>query len=322
MTRVLAAPDSDRFPLSAADVAFAESRGVRVAAFPGHAASAFRTHAPDADAALAWGGAYGREVFDAVPGLRVLARCGAGFDNIDLGAARERGIVVTYCPHVFDRVVAEHTIALLLAAVRGVAAGDAAVRAGAWPSAVELGPLGTLEDRVLGLVGLGRIARQVARLAAAVGMRVIAHDPFAEDEPGVARVRSLDVLLAGSDVVSLHLPLTDATRGLLGEAELALMRPGAILVNTARGALVESDALVRALRSGHLGGAALDVFDPEPIPPGHPILSTPRTLLTPHSSAFSEQALARARRQAISDALAVLDGNAPSFALDLTEVTT
>jgi phosphoglycerate dehydrogenase-like enzyme len=318
MTRYLVAPDADRFPLAERDHAAAAEHGLEIRAIRGHAVDEFRRLAPDAVGALVWGGHYGVEVFDALPALRVLARCGAGYDNIDLVEARRRGIAVTYCPGLFDSAVAEHTVAMVFALARKLAASDRAIRDGAWPSAADLVPMGRVEGRTLGLVGLGRIARRVLEIATALRMRVVAYDPYLSDvPPGVRVVASLPELLREADVVSLHVPSVPATRHLIGPAELAAMKPTAFLVNTGRGELVDGDALARALQEGTIAGAALDVFDPEPIPADHPILSAPHTLLTPHSAAFDDEALAAVRRQAIADAIAVIEGREPAFPVEV-----
>jgi phosphoglycerate dehydrogenase-like enzyme len=320
MSRFIIAPDRDEFPLSDEDHAVAAAHGLEIRTMSGHAPDDFRRLGQDALGTLVWAGRYGEEILDALPNLRVVARCGAGYDNIDLTAAHARGLVVTYCPGLFDASVAEHAIAVIFALSRKLLTSDRAIRLGEWPSAGELAPIRRLEGMTLGLVGLGRIARRVLDHATALRMRVLAFDPYlaeADIPAGVTRAASLDHLLRDADVVSLHVPLTDETRHIVGASELAAMKSTAFLINTGRGGLVDGAALASALTRGEIAGAALDVFDPEPIPADHPIRSAPNTLLTPHSSAYDVGAIAAVRRQAIEDAIAVIEGRPPRHPIDL-----
>lgn len=314
MNAYVAAPDTVRFPLALEDYALATSHGLDIRPMVGHSIEEFCRVAPDAIAILVWQGQFGTELFDALPSLRALARCGAGYDNIDVVEAHNRGITVTYTPGLFDGAVADHVIAMIYALTRQLISSDRAVRGGGWPSMIELAPIRSIGSLTLGLVGVGGIGSEVVRRATALGMSVLAFDPLLADPPRhVVLVSTLDELLRRSDVVSLHAPLTAETRGLIGAAALAAMKPTAYLINTGRGGLVDGEALSRALTNGLIAGAALDVFDPEPIPPDHPILRAPSTLLTPHSAALEADAVAAVRRQAISDAIAVIEGRAPAF---------
>jgi D-3-phosphoglycerate dehydrogenase len=216
------------------------------------------------------------------PSLRAISRAAAGYDIIDVAAATARGIAVLTAAGANAQSVAEHAIGLMLAAARNIPTHDRASQAGGW----ERARLGLeLHGRCLGLVGYGRIARGVARIALAIGMRVVAWSPrldAAGDIAPVERAASLEEVLRKADVLSLHAPLTPATRGLIGAAELDLLGPEAILVNTARGGLVDQPALVAALRSGRLAAAGLDVFATEPVDPADPLLALPNVVLTPH----------------------------------------
>ena len=223
--------------------------------------------------------------------LRVIGRAGVGVDNIDVEAATARGIAVMNAPAGNTISAAELTLALLLATVRRVAEADRSLREGRWERGKFKGV--ELNGRTLGLVGAGRIGSTVARRAQAFGMSVIAFDPYLT----VERAQSLhiepvelDDLLARADVVTLHVPLTDATRGLIGPAQLARMKQGAILVNAARGGVVDEAALAAALADGHLGAAALDVFEEEPLPARHPLRDAPRLVMTPHLGASTAEA--------------------------------
>jgi (S)-sulfolactate dehydrogenase len=227
------------------------------------------------------------EALDGARRLRVVGRLGVGLDNIDVGACAARGIQVIPATGANAESVAEYVIATSMLLLRGAAyLSTAAVSAGRWPRQM-LSQGRELAGKTLGLVGFGSIGRVVGRRAAALGVRVIAYDPLLDRESVhwrevPAEPRDLEPLLAECDVVSLHLPLTEATRLLLDARRIALMRPGAILVNTARGGIVDEVALAAALQSGRLGGAAIDVFEQEPLPAGSPLAAAPGVLLTPH----------------------------------------
>jgi D-3-phosphoglycerate dehydrogenase len=229
-------------------------------------------------------------VLAACPRLRLISIWGTGTDNVDLAACRARGVAVTNTPGVNAHAVAEHTLALMLAVTRRIPTMDRDVRAGQWPR----GLLVQLEGKTLGLVGLGAIGSRVARLAGAFGLRLVA-STYGPDNGRAAAVGARHVplgeLLKESDIVSLHLRLSSDTRGFLGRDHLALMKPTAFLVNTARGALIDKAALVEALREGRLAGAALDVFHEEPVPPDDPILSLPNVVLTPHNAGMTREVI-------------------------------
>jgi len=225
-------------------------------------------------------------LLDAAGSLKVVGRLGTGVDNIDVATCERRGIAVIAASGANAESVAEYVITAALGGLRGAFFSTRAVEAGTWPR--QMLSLGReAAGKVLGIVGLGSIGVLVARKAAAMGMRVIAHDALlAADAPAWREVegppRSLDQLLAESDVVTLHVPFTPETRGLLGRERLAKMKRDAVLINTARGGLVDEAALAAMLREGRLGAAALDVFEREPLPPGTPLAGAPRLLLTPH----------------------------------------
>jgi phosphoglycerate dehydrogenase-like enzyme len=211
--------------------------------------------------------------------------------------------------------VADHTIALLLDCARRVTQSDRALRAGQWLPYARLGAISRLRGATLGLLGFGRIAQAAAARARAFGMKLLVHDPGVADavveEAGAVRAGSLHDLLARSDALSVHLPLTPSTHRLIGATELAAMKPGALFVNTSRGEIVDERALAAALADGRLGGAGLDVFEVEPLPHDSPLIEMESAVLTPHSAAFSEQALAEVRTRALDDALRVLAGDQP-----------
>jgi D-3-phosphoglycerate dehydrogenase len=248
------------------------------------------------------------DVFAVAPRLRVVARYGVGVDRVDLAAAARHGVTVTATPGANANAVAEMTIALLFALARPVVAGRERARAGEWPalSGVELA------GRALGLVGLGRIGTMVAAKAAALGMRVLAYDPYVTGADNVSLV-DLDALVAGSDFVSLHAPLTDETQGMVGRPFLERMKPGAALINTARGGLVDEDSLLWALDEGPVRAVALDVLAHEPPPPGHPFLKRDDVLLTPHMGPHTAEATVAMGERALADLLAVLSGTPPRY---------
>ena len=236
----------------------------------------------------------------AAPRLRVIGRLGVGLDNIDTEACAAREIKVIPATGANAQAVAEYVITMALVLLRGTYAMTADVAAGRWPrNALSEGR--EVADKTLGLVGFGSIGRRVASLAYAVGMRVIAHDPLipASDriwrDAGIER-RELDDVLAESDVISLHIPLADSTRGLIGAAQLRRMKRGAVLVNTARGGIVDEAALAAALMEKHLGGAAIDVFVQEPLPAGSPLAGVPNLILTPHIAGLTAESNARVSR--------------------------
>lgn len=240
--------------------------------------------------------------------LAIVARFGTGVDMIDLDAARGRGAVVTNVPEYCTDEVAEHALALLLALVRGVVRLDGQVRAGRWSA--DPGPLGRIVGSTVGVVGFGKTGRALARRLSALGAEVLVHARRRDDEAAGVRHVGLDELLASCDAISLHLPLTDETAGLVDEAFLRKMRPGAVLVNTARGGLVDSAALAAALRSGHLGGAAVDVLPAEP-PADEPLLDAPNLVVTPHVAYISEASVATLRRLACEDVVRVVAEGRP-----------
>jgi D-3-phosphoglycerate dehydrogenase len=248
-----------------------------------------------------------REALRALPRLRMATVCGIGTDAIDLAAARERGIVVCNIPGKTAPIVAEHAFGLMLAAAKRAHFQTAELKAGRWTRMDNV----YLCGKTLGVVGTGAIGGAMARLGRAIGMDVVAWTfhpaPERAAELGVRYV-PLDELLRTADVVSVHVRLTPESRGLLGGRELGLMKPGAILVNTARGPVVATDALVAALHAGRLAGAALDVFDTEPLPPGHPLLACAQVVLTPHNADQTPEGMNLLNEGVVDNVIAFLEG--------------
>jgi glyoxylate reductase len=239
------------------------------------------------------------ELLDALPGLKVVSNYAVGSDNIDLDAARERGIAVGVTPDVLTEATADLAWALMLAAARGIVGAAADVHAGRWRTWEPQGWIGhDVHGASLLVVGAGRIGQAVAKRGSGFDMRVSVAD-LGDD---------LMAMLPEADFVSLHVPLTESTRGLIGREQLAAMKPSAILVNTARGPVVDRDALADALREGLIGGAALDVTVPEPLPPDDPLLQTPNLLVVPHIGSATKGARAAMTDRAVANLLAGLAG--------------
>ncbi len=258
-----------------------------------------------------------RDALAAGKRLKVVARAGVGVDNIDVDAATEFGILVVNAPTANIVAAAEHTIALLMALARRVPQAHISMRKGEWDRKRFMGT--EVREKTLGLIGLGRVASEVARRAHGLEMRVIAHDPYVSREYahklGVTLL-PLEEVLSQADFISLHLPLTPDTRGFINRERLALVKPGAYLINTARGGVLDEDALIEALDAGRLAGAALDVFAEEPLPADHPLRRHPRVVLTPHIGGSTAEAQARVAVDAAEQVIAVLQGKPAPYAVN------
>jgi D-3-phosphoglycerate dehydrogenase len=271
--------------------------------------------ARDADAVLVTYAKLPGELLKELKRCKVIGRFGLGVDNIDIPAAAQLGITVTYVPDYCLREVSDHAMALLLALARKIPFSNRLVQSGRW-EVTPVVPLRRLEGQVLGLVGFGNIPRALAPKAQAFGLQVITHDPYVSADVvnalGVENT-SFEDLLGRSDFVSVHAPLLPATRGLMNAAAFARMKKGAFLVNTARGPLVDETALVAALDSGHLGGAALDVVAVEPLAKDSPLLGRDNIILTPHTAFYSVEALEELQSKCATDVARVLSGEAPVY---------
>ena len=252
-------------------------------------------------------------VMDALPALRVIGRYGVGVDTVDVPAATARGIAVCNVPDYGVQDVSDHAIALTMSVVRGTAQLDRLVRSGEY-GLVPVKPLHRVSSLRFGAVGLGRIGAATAVKARALGFTVVGSDPMLEvgarTADGIEVVEFEDVL-ATCDVISLHVPLMESTHHLIGEGALARMKPGAVLVNTCRGGVVDTQAVARALQDGRLKGAGLDVFEEEPLPADSPLLGCPSAVLTPHASWYSEESYAELKRRVAEEVAAVLRGERP-----------
>ncbi len=250
-------------------------------------------------------------VMAALEGCRVLVRYGVGVDNVDLEAAARHGVPVAYVPDYCMEEVADHTTALMLAMLRRLPAYDGSVRSHRWDAASVGGAMTPLSEATVGLIGLGRIGSEVRERLRPFGCRVVVHDPFLvahqAEALGVELV-ALESLLADADAISLHAPLTPASQHLLGADSLALVKPTAVIVNTSRGPLIDTEALAAALRDGRLGGAALDVFEEEPLPADSPLRDCPNLLLTPHAAWYSSRSMGRLQQLAAEEVRRALLG--------------
>jgi D-3-phosphoglycerate dehydrogenase / 2-oxoglutarate reductase len=266
--------------------------------------------ARDADAILVTYAKLPGDLLRQLTHCRAIGRFGLGVDNIDLPAAKALGIAVNYVPDYCLREVSDHAMALLLALARKVTFANKLVQSGRW-EVPPIVPLRRLEGQVLGLVGFGNIPRMLAPKAKAFGLTILAHDPYvASDALAAAGVEgvSFDDLLARSDFISVHAPLLPATRGMMNAGAFAKIKKGAFLINTARGPLIDEAALIAALESGHLGGAALDVVTAEPLAKDSALLGRDNVIITPHTAFYSVEALEELQTKCASDVARVLSG--------------
>jgi len=300
------------WPDDSVERAIIESAGMRLVSGPASPAPAssiealVREHRP-AGILTCWA-PVSAQAIEAAPDLKIVARLGVGLDNIAVDAATARSVVVTNVPDYCVEEVSDHAIGFALAWTRGFVRFDREVHAGRWlPADARLRRLASL---TCGLIGYGRIGRATARKFAAFGCRVLAHDPFMPTDAGGVEAVSLEALLAQSDIVVVHAPLTEDTRHLIDRERLSLVKPGSLLINVSRGAIVDTDAVVDALQRGQLSAAALDVIESEPsVPPA--LLAQPGAMLTPHVAFSSDASLLELRRRAAEEVVRVLGGNAP-----------
>ena len=266
-----------------------------------------------ADALLVQWAPVTRRVLEALPNVRGIVRYGVGVDNFDLDAARDLGVVAANVPDFCVEEVANHALAMILSLCRRIPQDHRQIIGGGW-GVNPFRPIYALTELTLGLVSFGKIARNLARKATALGFSIMAHDPYVDEavfaEYQAERVE-LGALIERADIVSLHCPLIPETTHLMNAETLGRMKPGAILINTSRGPVVHEVALIEALRSGHLGGAGLDVFEEEPLPAGSPLRTFPNVILTSHAASVSEKAVEILQRKAAEAARDFLQGKDP-----------
>jgi len=250
---------------------------------------------------------------------RIIQALEVGYDFIDVDAATERGIIVSNVPAYGREQVAIHALTLMLACHRKIKQLMAETSGGGWDYNAGK-PIRDLSTMTLGIVGLGKIGRSLSRRAQALGLRVIAFDPYLDDDIfdliNVERCYDLEEILAGADFLSLHVPLTEETFHMIGERELGLLKPGAVLINTCRGKVVEEGALYRALQNGRIAGAGLDVLETEPPAAENPILSCSNAIITPHAAWYSEQSTERLKEQGMEEVVRVLKGSRPRYVVN------
>ncbi|MDN5686932.1 MAG: C-terminal binding protein [Brachybacterium sp.] len=302
--------DQDR---TTEEEAVAEAAGVQLVLRQARTEDEVIAAAQGADGLLVQYAPISDRVLEALPTVRAIGRYGVGVDTIDLAAATAHGVAVSNVPDYGTEDVSDHAVALAVTLSRGIVELDRNLREGTY-SLVPVKPLHRLSTRTVGVIGLGRIGAATARKARALGFSVQGCDPMraagTTTEDGIA-VRTRDEVLSTSDVLSIHVPLTEGTRHLITTSTLARMRPGSLLVNTSRGGVVDTDAVVEALRSGHLGGAGLDVFETEPLPVDSPLRECPTAVLTPHASWYSEESETELKRRVIENVVEVLAGRTP-----------
>jgi D-3-phosphoglycerate dehydrogenase len=292
--------------------AILEPLGCEVVVAPGTTEAELVAAVSDADAMLVCYAKVTAPVIEAAAraGCKVISRYGIGYDNIDVGAATANGLLVTYVPDYCIDEVADHAMALLLALGRGVHPAALATRAGEW--AVPQGAVHRLRGARLALIGVGAIGRAVIERARPFGIEVVGFDPYVRDwKLDAERAETLADAVGEADFISLHAPLTDETRHIIDAESIGLMRRAPVVVNTARGPLVDMDAAAEALEAGKLGGVALDVTEVEPPPADHPLRSHPRAVLTPHMGFYSVEAQAELQRRAAKEVANALQGAPP-----------
>ena len=276
--------------------------------------------AKDADAVQVHFAKITKEIIDALPKCRLIVRSAVGMDNIDVAAATAAGIPVANVPDYGIEDVSTHAILLMLAITKKFNILTRTVQEGMWDYAVTK-PVHRIQNRVFGLMGCGAIARCAAKKAQAFGMRVIAYDPYLKQD----QVNDLDIILKSakevaqeSDVVSVHLPLTSETKEIIDREFFGWMKPGAFLINTARGGVIDEKALVEALKSGRIAGAAVDVYEEEPVKADNPLLHMDNVIATPHCAWYSETAITTLQRKVAEEVVNVLDGNKPFNCINLS----
>lgn len=264
----------------------------------------------DAVGVIASTDTFDASVFAACPNLKVIARTGVGVDAIDIAAATRAGVVVATTPGANEEAVADHALAMILTLQRRIGENDAAIRQGRWDRAGALTP-SDLYGATVGLIGSGAIGRAVIRRLRAFGTTICVYDPFLEQAPKGTELVDLATLLSRSDVITVHAPLTDGTRGLLGAEQLAAMKPGSYVVNVSRGGIIDEQALADSIRAGHIAGAGLDTFEREPIGDS-PLRELPTVIMSPHIAGLSHRSIEAMTQQATQAVLDVVSGRLPA----------
>jgi D-3-phosphoglycerate dehydrogenase len=284
--------------------------GVRLQTVVARTDAEYLERCAEADGLLIQYGDLSRRVFEGLPRVRVVVRYGVGVDGIDVAAATDHGVPVVNVPDYGTDEVANHAVALLLALARKITRLDRQTRSGGW-DVFRIGPVTRLAGQTVGIVGCGRIGSAVARKLGGFDVRLLGCDPYVDTFPPGVQPVAFERLLAESDYVTIHCPLTDETRHAFDAESLAWMRPTAVLINTARGGIVDTGALVEALQQGVLAGAGLDVLEEEPVDPASPLLRMEQVIVTPHAAWYSEEGRSDLKRRAAEEAVRVLRGERP-----------
>lgn len=306
------------FPEHRIEERMALEAGLEISAFSRRDADGIIQNAADADGIITSYGDFPRKVFEALPNLKVVSRTGVGYDSIDLQAATDHNVAVCTHPGYGTEAVSDHAITLAMDVLRRTNELDADMRRGIWNHHARR-PLGQAYGRIFGVVGMGEIGRAVARKAAGLGFQVICSSRSLKPgrrTPEGYQIFDLDMLLSMADVVSFHCALTPQTHHLLDESRIKQMKEGAVVVNTSRGPIIDTLALTRALESGHLWGAGIDVFEEEPLSPDHPLLLAPHTVLTPHAAYWSEESGQELRERTAQAVIDILQGRKPADCLN------
>lgn len=316
--------DADRFPLGSELLEQLSEHGIELAGVNyGNSEAELIEACRDADGVIVFGAKITDKVIEQMSRCRIIARCGTGFDNIHVEAARNKGITVTYVPDYCVEEVSDHTVSLLLDCWRRTTYSSQRVKLGFWEPYHNIGVMRRVSSQTVGFLGFGRIAQAVARKLQGFGAQLLAYDPYiaaeAAEQYGVTQVEQ-EALLSRSDVLILLMPLTSETRHIINAGTLAQMKQGAIIVNTSRGGLVEEGALVQALQSGKLAAVGLDVLEHEPPLPGHPLLQLPQAIITPHSAAFSEEALWEVEARAVQEIIRNFRGLSPMMPVPVSRL--
>ncbi len=290
-----------------------EDAGFELVIAPDSSEATLAGLATDVDAIMFCFAQVTETVLRAAPRCLIAARYGIGVDNVNIPVCTELGIVVTNVPDYCIDEVTEHTFGMVMALNRRLVPHDRAVKSGGWSSVALDKPMKRMNGATFGVIGYGRIGRSVAARADAMGMNVLTYDPMLKpgQDAGVAESVELDRVLSDSDFVSIHVPLTDETRGMIGTAELASMKRGAIVVNPARGGLIDESALAQALESGQIAGAGLDVMEPAPPENDHPLLSQENVIITPHTAFFSQASTLELETRTAQEVVRVVSGGEP-----------
>lgn len=306
------------FEDTALEEALVGEAGLEIARFQDRTPEGIIKNAADADGIITSYGDFTPEVFEALPRLKVVSRTGVGFDSIDVPSATAHGVAVCTVPGYGTEVVSDHAIALAMACLRRINELDRDIKAGVWDFA-RTRPLGQCAGRTFGVVGMGEIGRATAKKAAGLGFKVVCWSRSLK--PGRRTPEGYDILdyeelLRTSDVVSFNCALAPQTRHMLDEERIALMKPTAVVVNTSRGPVIDTLALARALEEGRLWGAGIDVFESEPVDPGHPLLHAPHTVLSAHAAYWSEESARELRTRCATAAIDVVLGRTPADCLN------